>query len=196
MTRFYRSLLAACALVVVAGCASAPSRFYTLASTEKGDGAAATNLAVVVGPVSIPASVDRPEFVVTTAPNRVDVEEFDRWAEPLDEGIARAVSGNLRTLLGARVASGPIPDFGPAYHVAIHMERFESVRGDGKTNGEAVVDALWTIRGPQGQSVGSGRTLAEEPALGGSIDTLAAAHSRALATLSAEIANALKSAGQ
>jgi uncharacterized lipoprotein YmbA len=30
--------------------------------------------AVMVGPVSVPAAVDRPEFVVQTAPNRVDVD--------------------------------------------------------------------------------------------------------------------------
>ena len=48
--------------VIAAGCSSAPSRFYTLNSTATVDGAANGNVAVIVGPVSIPAEVDRPQF--------------------------------------------------------------------------------------------------------------------------------------
>jgi hypothetical protein len=39
--------------------------------------------------------VDQPEFVVQVAPNRVDVDEFNRWDAPLNDGIARAVAGDL-----------------------------------------------------------------------------------------------------
>lgn len=49
----------------------------------------------MIGPVAVPAAVDRPEFVVKVAPNRVEVEEFDRWDAPLDDNIARAVAGDL-----------------------------------------------------------------------------------------------------
>lgn len=38
-----------------ASCASAPARFYTLASTATADGAPAARYAVLVGPVSVPA---------------------------------------------------------------------------------------------------------------------------------------------
>ena len=150
---------------------------------------------VIVGPVFLPAAVDRPQFVLTTAPNRVEIDEFNRWAAPLGESIARVVSADLGVQLGTlRVASAPLPDFGPAYHVAIRIERFESVRGTGKGDGEVLVDAMWTVRGPAGQNVVSGHTIAHEPAPGNSIDALAAAHSRALANLSSDIAAALRSA--
>ena len=64
---------------VAAGCSTtAPARFYSLDSTATADGTPATPAAVMVGPVTIPASVDQPEFVVQVAPNRVEVNEFLR----------------------------------------------------------------------------------------------------------------------
>ncbi|MBV8139412.1 MAG: hypothetical protein JO121_27850, partial [Deltaproteobacteria bacterium] len=48
------------ALLAVTGCASAPAKFYSLSSTSTPIGAAPANLAVLVGPISIPAGVDRP----------------------------------------------------------------------------------------------------------------------------------------
>ena len=116
-----------------AGCrASAPARFYTLDSTATAEGAPPASYAVAVGPVSVPPMVDRPQFVVQVAPNRIALEEFNRWAAPLDDNIARAVAGNLAILLGTpRVATGPlVPNLGPAYRVAIDVQRFESVPGE------------------------------------------------------------------
>jgi uncharacterized lipoprotein YmbA len=116
--------------LVVAGCGSAPSRFYTLNSTATGDGATNSNVAVIVGPVSIPAEVDRPQFTVQVAPNRVAVDEFNRWAAPLNDNIARVVAGDLTVLLGTpRVAAIPAVNFAAAYLVTINIQRFETVPG-------------------------------------------------------------------
>ncbi len=56
--------------------------------------------AVMIGAVSVPAAVDQPQFVVQVAPNRVEVDEFNRWAAPLNDSIARAVAGDLAVQLG------------------------------------------------------------------------------------------------
>ena len=116
-----------------AGCGtSAPARFYTLDSTAIPDGAAPVRYPIMVGPVSVPAAVDQPEFVVQVAPNRVDVDEFNRWDAPLNDAIARAVAGDLVELLGTPdVASAPMANFDPAYRVTIDVQRFDSVRGPG-----------------------------------------------------------------
>jgi uncharacterized protein len=175
---------------IVAGCASPPSHFYALNSTAQSNGAPAEKCSVIVGPVFIPASVDRPQFVITTAPNSVQFEEFNRWAAPLDDSIARVVSADLVALLGTpHVASASMPGFGPSYHVTIRVERFESERG---SKAEAHLDALWVIVNPAGQSAGSGRTTIDEPANANDFDALAAAHSRALAKLSNDIATAIR----
>jgi uncharacterized protein len=185
-TRIAQALLIV--LVVAAGCATAPSRFYTLDSTATADGAPAASYSVIVGPVSVPASVDRPEFVVQVAPNRVDVDEFNRWAGPLNDSIARAVAGDLATLLGTPdVAVAPLANFKPAYRVSINVQRFDSIPGEA-----VLVDAVWAVHKTAGGEPGSGRTVAREPVKSTGFDALAAAHSRALAKLSSDIAAAIR----
>jgi uncharacterized lipoprotein YmbA len=181
-----------CVAVVAAGCASSPSRFYSLNATALRTAAPNANYGVIVGPVTVPAAVERPQFVVTPAPNRVEVEEFNRWAAPLGDSIARVVSLNLGEQLGTlRVAAAPMADFGPAYRVTIQLERFESVLGDGKQEGAATIDALWAVRGLKGESLVTGRFTLTEPAPGKNFELLAAAHSRLLEKLSASIAAAI-----
>ncbi len=191
MARRIAHLVISIAFVAAAlsGCGtSAPSRFYTLDSTAAPDGAAPVGDAIMVGPVSVPASVDRPEFVLQAAPNRVDVDEFNRWAAPLNDSIAQAVAGNLVKLLGTpNVAAAPLANFDPSYRVTIDVQRFESVPGQA-----ALVEAMWTVRRTAGGETRSGRTVAREPVQGDGFDALAAARSRAIAKLSGDIASAIR----
>ncbi len=174
--------------VLATGCGrTASSKFYTLESLAMPDAGRPAGYAVVVGPVRIPASVDRPQMVMQAGPNQVTVDEFDRWAAPLDQSIARTVAGDLSTLLGTpRVATAPMANFEAAYRVTIEVQRFESVPGQ-----EALLDAVWVVRGTSGETR-SGRTSAREPVQNASIDALAAAHSRALAALSGDVAEAIR----
>jgi len=184
-------LLIVVALVAAAasGCSnSAPARFYTLDAAAAPNSAVPVKDTIMVGPVSVPASVDRPEFVVQTAPNRVDVDEFNRWASPLGDSIAQAVAGNLVKLLGTpNVAAGPLANFDPAYRVTIEIQRFESVPGQ-----SATIDAVWTVHSTASGEARSGRTTASEAVQGEGFNTLAAAHSRALARVSSDIATAIR----
>jgi hypothetical protein len=58
----------------------------------------------------------------------------------------------------------------------------------------ATVDAVWTVRPTAGGPSRSGRTVADEAVADDTIDALVAAHSRALATVSADIAAAIRAA--
>jgi len=186
-------LLITIVAVAVAGCASAPSRFYTLSSTATGGGAPAASYAVAVGPVSIPAVVDRPQFTVQVATNRVVLDEFNRWAAPLNENIARVVAEDLAVLLGTpRVATATLANFDPTYRVTIDIQRFESLRSEAKRNEGVLVEAVWVVRKAAGGAARSGHTVASESAQGADYDALAAAHSRALAKLSGDIATAIR----
>jgi uncharacterized lipoprotein YmbA len=178
----------ALAAALVAGCSTAPSRFYSLASTATADGTPATAASVMVGPVTIPASVDQPEFVVQVAPNRVEVDEFNRWVSPLNDSIARAVAGDLVALLGTPdVASSQLANWVPDYRVTIDVQRFESVQGQAAT-----LEAVWTVRKTAGGETRSGRTVAREPVQGQGFDALAAGHSQAIAKMSGDIAAAIR----
>src|SRR5262249_35264677 len=139
-------LLMAWVAVCAAGCASAPSRFYTLNPTARADGSPAASYSVAVGPVTIPAMVDRPQFTVQVGPNRVLVEEFDRWAAPLNDNIGNVVAANLSVLLGSpHVAAGQLTDFSPAYRVTINVQRFESKRSETMKNEGVLIEALWVV---------------------------------------------------
>jgi len=190
-TRLVRWLGAALVATVVGGCGTSRlSQFYTLDSTAEADGAPSANYGVMVGPVSVPTSVDRPEIVVQVAPNRVEIDQFNRWAAPVAEGIARTVAGDLAALLRTReVATAPFANFDAAYRVTINVQRFDSLPGEA-----ALIDAVWVVRKGGDAKVYRGRTVAREAVRGEGFDALAAAHSRALAKLSADIAAAIRSA--
>jgi uncharacterized lipoprotein YmbA len=173
--------------VAAAGCASGKARFYTLDSTAAATGASAS-YAVAVGQVAIPASVDRPELVVQVAANQVALDEFNRWAAPLGDSIARVVAGDLEKLLGTpKVAVGPLVNFVPAYRVTLDVQRFESTPGKG-----VLVEAVWIVERTAGGGTRSGRTVAHEDVQAKGFDAIAAAHSRALATVSGDIAEAIR----
>lgn len=172
----------------LAGCASAPSRFYTLNCTAVPTGSAAADYAVLVGSVSIPAAVDRPQFTIQDGVNQISISEFNRWAAPLNESIGRVVAGDLAALLGtSRVAATPLANFDATFRVSIEVQRFESTPGR-----SAVIEAVWVVHKIGGDVTRSGRTVASETVQGESFDALAAAHSRALAKLSGDIAAAIR----
>jgi uncharacterized lipoprotein YmbA len=114
----------------------------------------------------------------------VEEDEFNRWAEPLNENISRVVADDLSVLLGSAEVATTLPaDSKPAYQVSIHVERFDSVPGK-----SAKIEAVWAIRKlPAGPAL-SGHTIELEPVKGNNDEALAAAHSRAIAKLSADIA--------
>jgi uncharacterized protein len=182
------SIVLTLAAVAAFGCSTAPSRFYTLDSTATPSGAQMAHIAVAVGPVSIPAAVDQPQFVVQVASNRVEIDEFNRWAAPLGDNIARVVAGDLTVQLGTpNVAAAPFANFDPTYTVTIEVQRFDSIRGEA-----ALDEALWTVRKTTSGQTRSGRSVAREAVQGEGFDALAAAHSRALASMSADIATAIR----
>ncbi len=187
--RLTRLISIALVAAVVNACGTtATSRYYTLDSTATPDGAPPSRTAVMVGPVTIPASVDQPQFVVRVASNRVELEEFNRWVAPLNDSISRAVAGDLAVLLGTPdVAAAPLANFNPDYRVTIDVQRFESM-----PNSAALLEAVWNVRKTAGGGTRTGRTIAREPVQGDGFEALAAAHSRALARMSTDIAAAIR----
>jgi uncharacterized lipoprotein YmbA len=186
LTKFVAST---CVAALAAGCGSSPpSRYYTLEPTAKAEGTPAADFGVAIAPVAIPAAVDRPQFVVHVAPNRVALDEFERWAAPLGENIARVVAADLATLLGApRVTTASIANSDVAYVVSIDVQRFDSIPGEA-----ALLEAYWSVRDVAKGSSRSGRVVAREPVADPGYDALAAAHSRALGKLAGDLAAAIR----
>ena len=175
-------------VALAAACASTPSRFYTLSRTPA-PGAPPSTLSVIVGPVTIPAVVDLPQIVVSTSPNQVTLDEYNRWASPLANNISRVVAENLVDLLGTPRVSlfqqslNTEADF----RVAIEVQTFESAPGDAAT-----LNAVWVVRRTRDSKSETGRTTVREPSADKGYDALAAAHSRALSRMSQDIAGAVR----
>ena len=175
--------------MLIAGCVSSPeSRFFTLNATMN-HAVESSSLSVVVGPVSVPAAVDRPQIVVSTGPNQVRVDDYNRWASPLQSNISRVVADNLGSILGTpRVTVFPQTSSANAdYQAAVEVQSFGSALGEAAT-----LDAVWTVRRVKDGKQQTGRTTVRESAAEKSYGALAAAHSRAAARLSQDIAGALR----
>ena len=185
------SLCALCvAAILTAGCSTPPTHFYTLSrnATPAATSTPLANVSVMVGPISIPAIVDLPQIVVSTGANQVSLDEFNRWASPLQSNISRVVAENLVTLLGTPRVSQFQQSLNADtdYRVAIEVQSFDSALGTA-----ASLNAVWIVRRTKDGKAQTGRTTVSEPTAAG-YDALAAAHSRALARMSQEIADVIR----
>jgi uncharacterized protein len=186
--------LAALALAAaLAGCSSPSSRFYTLSPT---DDAARAPVASTVGnppwlialaPVEVPPQVAKAQLVVQNDANQVRVLEQERWASLPGDEIRRALSGDLTQQLGTiDVYGSPHPEGVPVYRVSVNVQRFESWPGS-----HALIDAVWSVRALDTQTVMTCRSVLNEP-VGDGYDALVVGHRRAVAALSQAIASGVR----
>lgn len=189
MMRLTRALAIALAVSVLGGCASPKAAFYTLSPEARSDSIrSGAPLIVVIRSVTVPELVDRPQMVVSAGDNQVTINEYARWADPLKSQIPRVVALNLGVELGStQVSVYPIgADPTAAWRVQIDVQRFDATLGE-----LATVDVLWSVAPPGKSSPLTGRTQASERCSGPGYDALVAAYSRALATVSGDIAAAI-----
>jgi uncharacterized lipoprotein YmbA len=92
--------------LIAAGCVSLKrtpeARFFVLRSQiEPQPPTTAEGVKGIVGveAARVPDHLARPQIVSWTAPNELKVDEFLRWAEPLDEGFTRTLAEDLAALL-------------------------------------------------------------------------------------------------
>ena len=185
------------ASLALGGCgASRSPQFYTLSGIAAPEGSGPTpahgkDLAIGVGPIEFPEYLDRAQIVTRTGENELEMEEFHRWAEPLRQNFTRTLAENLAALLGTEVVlvlpwSRTVP---LDYNVVMTVIRFE-----GRPGGNVELIARWgllvgdkdeeTLTSVQKSSI-------SEPTDGSTYEALVAAHSRAVAKLSREIAGVI-----
>jgi len=179
--------------LTIGGCSRSPRvSFYTLEPAAQVESVAAISDVpeVAVGPVTLPEVVDRPQFVVRVAANRVDILEAHRWAEPLKSEIPRLIAENLGRLLGSNRVSSYLQHAGSnaGYRVLVDIQRFESLPGQAVT-----VEAIWSVRRTGGGVLKTGHSLVREPVSAEGYDSLVAAYGRALLTVSRDLAKAIRS---
>ncbi len=186
------SVAAVLAAAALAGCASAPTHFYTLQqSTSASADATAARLPflIEVMPVAVPAQVDQAEMLVRQSEQRVVVLDNERWAAPLAAELRGAFATDLVAALGTRDVYGlPRPPAATVYRIQIDIRMFDSWPGR-----HALVDADWSIRGSAEGALITCTSSASED-VGPGYDALVQGHQRAIAHIAADIAATVRSA--
>jgi uncharacterized protein len=201
--RSERSCFAAVMLVffvmVLNGCiggSSKPSKFYLLRSIENPPENLPTTgnrdrVAVLVGPITLPAYLDRTQMVTVAGKHELVLEEFNRWAEPLKDGFYRVLMEDLSLLLNTSDVYAYDRDGAPTtdYQVIIDVTRFDSIAG-----GDAVLTAFWTVSGRDSNSpVMTRKSVFRKPMPSTGITGVVEAQNQTLAELSREIARVIQS---
>ena len=186
------------ALAALGGCARSASVNYYILHSMQGPAPQTRNagpeqcMVVAVGPVNIPAYLDRPQIVTRSSADTLQFAEFDRWGEPLDKNLVRVLADNLSALLsGAQVCVFPWPRSMPVrYQVTLDIVHLEKT-----PDGGVILDASWNVLGNNGKKVlVTRRSRVSEPVEGAAgFSGVAAAESRAVETLSREIAAVVES---
>ncbi len=188
-----RPLLILCLLLLLVGCSTPPSRFYVLTPVAPDASPKPTTspgIGVVVGPVSLPEYLLRPQIALRNEANEIQFQEFHRWAEPLHGNFSRVLAENLSRLLhSARVVRYPGYRAGDLpYQVVVDVTRLDVGKGRPVT-----LVARWRILDRHDRKpLYDGRSTIQEPVEGNAPQAIVAAQSRALAQLSREIAEALE----
>jgi uncharacterized protein len=192
------ALLLIVGALALAGCAGVadPTRYYVLSPTPAALGGTAptvlSSAGIGVGPVLIPRYLDRLQIVTRGANDEVEISTYERWAEPLDGGIAQVLADNLAPQVGTeRITVFPwrggvarILD----YQVVVVVLRFE-----GSPGRQVALDARWRLLGKDGQELILKRSTINEPITGEGYQSLVRGMNRALATLSGQIAAEIQS---
>jgi len=138
-----------------------------------------------VGPIQLPEYINRPQIVTRNSAHHLDIAEFHRWVEPLNESITRVLVMNLSNNLNSnRVYWLPRQDrnFPLELRVVIDIGRF-----DGKLGKEVELQARWTLFDKQNQPKLTRVSLIKEKVNGASYENFVKAMNGALITLGDEI---------
>ena len=179
-------------LVAIAGCAKGPPPDFYVLHAPASDAIVGVErgIAVGVGPIELPAHLNRSQIVTRDTDYRLELSETHQWAEPLKDSVSRVIAVNLSNMLESnRVYVIPRRQkVSLDFQVSIDIARFDGVLGEA-----AVLGARWTLFGEDTREPLLSRvTLVTETTDGGSYNALVAASSRALEALSLEIADAIK----
>ena len=142
-------------IAILSGCASTtqPSKFYVLSPSPQSEvpkktTKSYTGMPIIIGPITLPAYLNRSQIVTRTTENELNLAEYHRWAEPIKENIARVLMERLSILLDTnQIAIYPRRTSSrSAYQITIDVTRF-----DAGPDNHVYLNVFWTIYGENGR---------------------------------------------
>ena len=191
-TRARRLILVLTIVAVTGGCAKGPPPDFFLLipeapSTVPGFEQGAT---IGIGPVTVPAHLDRNQIVSRGDGARLELSERNQWAEPVKAGVTRVLLVSMGiTLDSNRIYALPLRQRRALdYQVSVDVLRL-----DGQVGGGVILAARWTVLNGDGKKALVTKVSRIEEAAGGpDMDALIEAQSRAVNRLGVEIAELMK----
>jgi uncharacterized protein len=185
-----RHLVAVCGALLLAACASAPTRYYTLIpapDNAQAEGSVSpANFQFELLPIGIPAQDDVPQLVVRQGGQVVALLNSERWIAPLADEVRGALSVDLSRRLNAQDISSGLPvDGKPVLRIKVDLRRFDSSPGS-----YALIDATWTVRPLKGNVVLTCSSRINQN-VGQGYEGLVAGHQQALGELAEQIASVI-----
>jgi uncharacterized protein len=141
-----KSILPVAGLLLSACASTPPTQFYVLEPQFDLPAVSADaqikKLIIGIGPVSIPALLERKQLVTRDENNNLQIAELQQWAAPLKDNIAEVLAQNLSALQPSHIIrTYPWSAYGSIdYQVIVQINRF-----DAKSEQSANLDASWTI---------------------------------------------------
>lgn len=178
--------------LMITGCSSPKFTYYSLSADSSSQSPlAGKEIRVMVGPVSLPPSIDLPQIVIQGKGNQIEVLEYQRWSGSLKSEIGRVIAANL----SQELKISDIRNFTQStqtnfnYQILIDVQNLQSKLGDSVS-----VDVLWTIKPSADKNEAKlkmGRSLVSEPVTNEGVQALVDAQSRALYRVSKNIARSM-----
>lgn len=192
VSRQHRALLLFLLAAGVSACSvtpvSPPLRYFVLAPPMSPRGADVNAETIIaVGPVTVPAYLDRPEIVRTLDGAEIVRAADARWAEPLSHAVGGAVRTVIeREIPHAATLAFPLSGSGFGLRVAIDLRRLEAT-----ADGTVALLAVYRIVDASGRQLRVARAAHSVIVAGDSIELLVAAYRDLVDELGASIARAL-----
>ena len=126
-----------------------PTKFYVLtaprASWQPAAAEKPVRYKIGLRPIEMPAYLQTKLMAVRTGANEIHFAEFDRWGEPLDEGISRVMKEALRSDDNVEIPGlNSHGDDTLDYEVTIRVAACEGLLGESGT-GSMVLRMTWEI---------------------------------------------------
>ena len=188
-------IVAAVSLLLLTGCGGTQPtmHYYQLAPTAlpvTSGAESLSDLAIEIGPVTIPEMLKRQEVVIRGEGNEYRLTELHRWAGLLEKDLTAVIIENLGKQLGTeKVANYPSAIyFEPDYRIII-----EILSLTGKPGELVTLRAGWTIIDRSGKQILE-RKISEyqQQLTNPSIDSLVQAENQVIALLCQEISDSLR----
>ena len=134
-------------LLLMVACSSSPKVRYFSLSPMNYDYRQDPEDAVIMGlgPLAIPEYLNRSQIVTRGAGSELQVDEFNRWAEPLSEAVHRVLASDIDNLLNdVSVVAFP---YESAIRVEVEYRMVgEVIRFDADLSGRVVLEVQWGIK--------------------------------------------------